>query len=228
MTIPTLELITFALCPYVQRSIIVLKEKGIAHTRTDIDLNSKPEGFEALSPLGKVPLLIVDNHQPIFESAVICEYLDEITPNTLLPENALEKAYHKAWIEFGSHLLNKIAALYSAASKTAFDVTLKDLRTRFEMLESEISSQPYFSGKGFRMIDASYAPIFRYFDVFEQYFHTNLFDDLSKVCHWRAQLKKRHSVREAVQSDYSILLAEFLLKKESYLAGLIQSNSHST
>jgi glutathione S-transferase len=73
---PRLELVSHALCPYVQRAVIALTEKGIPFTRTVVDLADKPDWFTALSPLGKVPLLKVDG-AVLFESAVICDYLDE-------------------------------------------------------------------------------------------------------------------------------------------------------
>ena len=74
-----LVLISHLLCPYVQRAVIVLEEKNIPYERIDIDLANKPDWFLKVSPLGKTPVLLVGD-QPIFESAVICEYLDEITP----------------------------------------------------------------------------------------------------------------------------------------------------
>lgn len=91
------ELITHVLCPYVQRSVIVLREKNIPYRRTDIDLADKPDWFREISPLGKVPILVTGERRSLFESAVICEYLNDITPGSLHPEDALERAEHRAW-----------------------------------------------------------------------------------------------------------------------------------
>ncbi|MBL1241713.1 MAG: glutathione S-transferase family protein, partial [OCS116 cluster bacterium] len=54
-----LTLISHTLCPFVQRAAISLAEKGIEYERKDIDLGNKPDWFLKISPLGKVPLLIV-------------------------------------------------------------------------------------------------------------------------------------------------------------------------
>ena len=219
---PKLQLVTFPLCPYVQRSIITLEEKGVRHTRTDIDLMNKPVWFNELSPLGKVPLLIVDDHKTLFESAIICEYLDDITPGDLLPKNAFEKAHHKSWIEFGSQILAKIAALYSAKTKAEFEVCAANLRVRFELLEAETVSSPYFCGDDFMLIDAAYAPIFRYFEVFDLHFDIAMFTHLPKISAWRRNLMQRDSVVKAVRKDYAQLLLDFLLKKESYISSLLK------
>ena len=50
-----LHLVSHALCPYVQRAVISLTEKGVEFERTTIDLANKPDWFLAISPLGKTP-----------------------------------------------------------------------------------------------------------------------------------------------------------------------------
>src|SRR6185312_836330 len=77
-----LNLISHKLCPYVQRAVIALTEKGVPFERIDIDLANKPDWFLKVSPLGKTPVLLVGDHA-IFESAVILEYLEETQANPL-------------------------------------------------------------------------------------------------------------------------------------------------
>jgi len=69
------ELISFELCPFVQRSVITLLQKGVDFKINYIDIHDPPEWFQQISPLGKVPVMRVDN-TVLFESAVINEYLD--------------------------------------------------------------------------------------------------------------------------------------------------------
>ena len=80
-----LELISTRRCPFVQRSLITLNYKNIEHQMTFVDLDNPPAWFSEISPFGKVPLLRVDKDTVIFESAVINEFLDEITPGQLHP-----------------------------------------------------------------------------------------------------------------------------------------------
>ena len=99
-----IELISFNLCPFVQRSVITLLKKGVDFKITYIDLADKPDWFLKISPLGKVPVLRYGD-EVLFESAVINEFLDEITPGSLLPSLPLEKAKQRAWVEFSSGAL---------------------------------------------------------------------------------------------------------------------------
>lgn len=219
------HLVSHNLCPYVQRSIITLEEKNIPYSRIDIDLAQKPAWFEQKSPMGKVPILIVDDIHTLFESAVICEYLDEITAGTLHPADSLDKASHRAWIEFGSSLLNNIANLYNAKSKSSFHLIHTELQKKFRGIEGELSGMSFFSGENFHLIDAVYGPIFRYFDVFDTFTSLHTFDDLPKCQIWRHSLKQRSSVQNAVSKDYSKLLIEFLIHRESFISTLIQGKS---
>jgi glutathione S-transferase len=111
------ELVSFDLCPFVQRSVIVLREKGIDFDITYIDLADPPGWFRDISPLGKVPLLRV-GEEVLFESAVIMEYLDEITPPPLQPADPLLRAKNRAWSEFASGLL--MASAWRPARRSSY------------------------------------------------------------------------------------------------------------
>src|SRR5512145_1650093 len=103
MSNPKPRLVSFKLCPFVQRSVIVLQEKRVDYEITYIDLKNPPDWFKAISPFGKVPLLQVGD-TVLFESAVIMEYLDEVNPPSLHPADPLRKAHNRAWVEFSSSL----------------------------------------------------------------------------------------------------------------------------
>ena len=217
-----LTLVSHALCPYVQRAAIVLLEKGIAFERVDIDLARKPDWFLKLSPLGKTPVLVVDG-RPIFESAVICEYLDETTSPRLHPEDALERARHRGWMEYGSALLNAIGAFYHASDDAALSIRAADIRGRFERIDAELTTGPYFAGERFTMVDAVFGPVFRYFDVFEEFEDFAFFDRTPRVAAWRAALAARASVRGAVGESYPDALRVFLLARDSALSSRIRA-----
>jgi glutathione S-transferase len=210
-------LVSHALCPYVQRAAIVLLEKQIPFERIDIDLANKPAWFLKQSPLGKTPVLIVQD-QAIFESAVICEYLDDIATPRLHPEHALLRAQHRAWMEFGSSVLNNIGAFYNAPDEAALQARAKEMYAKFSQVEAILKAGPYFSGADFCLVDAVFGPVFRYLDVFDQIADFELLKDLPKVQAWRAALAKRASVQHAAHPDYPALLSQFLLQRKSAIS----------
>lgn len=212
-----LTLVSFDLCPYVQRAAIALAEKGVPFERRDIDLANKPAWFMAISPLGKVPLLQVDD-AVLFESAVIVEYLDDTRGSRLHPEDALTRARHRAWMEFGSSILADIWTIETTPDQAVFDAKAQTLREKFVRLEGELDTGPWFAGGRFSLVDAVFAPAFRYFDVFDRFVDLGVFADLPKVQAWRQALSVRPSVRDAVTADYEAKLEAFLRRQKSWLA----------
>lgn len=221
MSSESLELVSHNLCPYVQRSVITLDEKDITHKRTYIDLSNKPDWFLNMSPTGKVPLLLVNGKHVLFESAVICEFLNEVTPGSLHPKDPIIKAEHRAWNEFASQVLNNIAQLYNAKTNDDYIVRTRELNTKFRRLEAAVLS-PYFAGQEFSMVDAAFGPVFRYFDTLDRYLPEDVFLGCAKVLTWRDVLSKRLSVRKAVDSEYPKNLEQFLVNRNSYISTLIR------
>ena len=229
-----LTLVSHHLCPYVQPAAISLAEKGVPFQRIDVDLSNKPDWFKAISPLGKVPLLRVRHgsaEEVIFESAVILEFLEESEANPLHPADPLARARHRAWIEFGSAILNAIGRFYSAADEAAFLDESRGLSGMFARVEAELSARqsgPWFAGEGFSLVDAVYGPVFRYFDTFDRIGDFGILDGKPLVQAWREALSGRRSVTEAVSPDYPRRLQDFLRAKGSYLSGIIRRQAIAT
>lgn len=214
----TLELVSHALCPYVQRAAISLAEKGVPFTRTVVDLADKPEWFVRLSPLGKVPLLRV-GETVLFESAVILEYLEDTRGPALHPADPLERARHRAWIEFGSAVLNDLWLLYTAGSDS-FEARRRGLREKLVRVEGALGEGPWFAGARFGLVDAVFGPVLRYWEALDAIAPLGLLDDLPRLNAWRAALAARPSVRDAVAPDYPQRLRAFIEAQGGHLAGL--------
>ena len=213
-----LVLVSHHLCPYVQRAVIVLTEKKIRHEQRYIDLANKPDWFLAASPLGKTPILMSEVGI-VFESQVIAEYLDETTPGSIHPKNALERARSRSWIEFGSETLNAIAALYNAPDAAAFEEKRTALRAKIDRVERELRG-PWFHGKTFHLIDGVWGTVFRYFDVFDQIADFELTSKSAKIEDWRRRIAKRPSVRDATPEGYPERLMTFLRNRNAHIATL--------
>jgi glutathione S-transferase len=217
----TLKLISHKLCPYVQRAVIALTEKGVPFERIDIDLANKPDWFLKISPLGKVPVLVVatdKDEAALFESNVICEYIEDTAGGVKLhPHDPLARAQHRGWMEFGSTILTDLWGLETTGDPAVFESKRLAVAAKFARVEAALGSGPFFAGGSFGLVDAVFAPIFRYFDVFDEVSDLAVFAEAPKVQAWRAALAKRPSVRSAVTPDYPQLLREFLVRHDAHL-----------
>ena len=215
-----LTLVSHTLCPYVQRAAIVLIEKGIPFERKYIDLANKPNWFKNVSPLGKTPVLLAGEN-PIFESSVICEYLEETANPKMHPANPISKAQHRAWIEFASSILNDIAGLYNAIDERGFNEKSRQIKNKFSQLENVLKSGATFFGESFSLVDAAFGPVFRYFEVFDTFYAGGWFNEFPKLESWKNNLMQRPSIQQAVSADYENNLRVFLQKRHSYISELL-------
>ena len=220
---PKLTLISHHLCPYVQRAVIALRERDVPFERRNIDLANKPDWFLKLSPLGKVPILVVNNDVILFESSVIAQYVDETTGGDLLSSDTLEKYSQLAWLEFASQTIAGIARFYSADNGSALDNAQTSLEDKFRRLEENLKAGPWFASEHFTLVDAAFAPAFRYFNIIEELTGLEFFAKTPKVARWRNALAKRPSVISAVTEDYPERLLRFLADRDSVVGRIAKT-----
>ena len=225
MTQPKLTLISHHLCPFVQRAAIALNEKGVEFERKNIDLNNKPDWFLKLSPLGKVPILVIDDETVLFESSVIAQYVNEITGGDLLSADTAEKYRQLAWMEFASEVIGSVGQLYNANGNGTFNRARSVLEDKFGRVEEALGDGPWFSDKDFSLVDAAFAPAFRYFDLIDELTGIDFFANTPKVAAWRTALQQRPSVIGAVANDYPERLLAFFANRNSVIGRLAQNQA---
>ncbi len=218
----TLELISSDRCPFVQRSIITLEHKSVPYTITYIDPYDPPEWFSALSPLGKVPVLKIDDREVLFESAVINEYLDEITPGSMHPADPLEKAKNRAWIEFGAGSLGNTFNIMAVESEAEYNKVKQALRDALERLEGVCSDGPYFNGEHFSLIDTSYAPLFIRLSLLQEMTGLSVMEGLPKVTRWQASLLALPEVQKSRAPNLQTRFVELMQQKKAWGLSLLK------
>ena len=198
----------------VRQSVAINGIDGIALTKLDV-----LDGLKTL----KICVGYKVDGEVLFESAAICDYLDETIAPRLHPADPVRRAQHRAWIEFASQLLNDIGGLYTAPDELTFERRAGDIEAKLARLEATLGRHdgPYFSGPDFSLVDAAFAPAFRYFDVFERFIDLGVFADKPDLRAWRRVLAERPSVAAAVAPDYPARLEAFLRSRGSHLSRLM-------
>ncbi len=212
-------LISFKLCPFVQRSVITLLHKNVDYTIEYINLSKKPDWFLNISPLGKVPLLRVGD-EVLFESAVINEYLDEIYGKSLLPKDPLNKAKHRAWIEFSSSLNNAQHQLTQARREQTFRQIQLDLAKKLSTLEQQVDAHGFFAGKAFSLVDSAFAPFLMRSQILADETGEDSLEDFKKLSKWRDNILTLDEVKNSVVEDFEDLYIEAFYERNGYLVDL--------
>lgn len=214
---PTYELISFKLCPFVQRSTITLEEKRIPYTIEYIDLSAKPAWFLELSPTGKVPVLRVTDEAGVqtvlFESAVINEYLDEVSGDRLLPSDPLEKAQQREMIEFASLALADAWKLSVSPDEAEVAKLAVELNRKLARFEAHVVG-PFYVGEGFSLVDSATIPLLlRVAWMQEVMPELDLFAGVPKVRAWLEVAKARASVGRSAVPEIRELYREYMKGK---------------
>jgi glutathione S-transferase len=212
----SIELISFKTCPFVQRAAITLGYKNVEHKVTFIDLAEPPEWFLEVSPLGKVPVLKVDG-EVLFESAVINEYLDEITGGELQPKDPLARAKNRAWIEVASNMLGFSYMMKTATEQDKYEKYRDQLVSRLHLVENRLGDGPWFNGEDFSLADTAFAPLFAHDAVANYQFSVIDPATMPKLDAWSKRLLALPAVKNSVVAEFEGLFLAALESSDSYL-----------
>ena len=102
-----MKLIGAITSPYVRKVRVVMAEKKLDYQFISEDVWSDQTRIHESNPLGKVPCLIMEGGEAVFDSRVIVEYLDTLSPvGKLIPSGGRERAEVKTWEALADGLLD--------------------------------------------------------------------------------------------------------------------------
>lgn len=226
---PQFLLVGTRACPWVQRAAIVLREKAVPFEMRYIyrasDREKYPDWVLALSPLGKVPILRVDDRACLFESSAITEYLDETLAPRLHPADHIQRATNRAWIEN----VSKFAAAANGAayvnSQSEFDAWLDTVAPAFALMEralSESGSGPYFNGDDFSLVDAAYAPFLQRYRFLDRIMPIGKIEAFPRLHAWADALRARPSIVGEPEAEFEAAYLDVLTTWNAWLAPAIR------
>ncbi|MEH2234935.1 glutathione S-transferase family protein [Nostoc sp.] len=199
---------------FSQRTRVVLLEKGIDFTPTEIDLQNKPDGYTQISRYGKVPA-IKHGDIEIYESAIINEYLDEVFPEPpLLPHDPGAKAIARIWIDyantrfvpaFNKFLRGKDAQEQGQGQREFLESLLY---IEQEGLGKLSGNGPYWLGDKLSLVDISFYPWFERLPLLEHFRNFSLPTETPRLQKWWDTVRDRESIR-AVENPASFYLERF-------------------
>jgi len=213
---PKPKLISFNVCPFVQRSVILLEEKGVDYDIDFIDVYDPPAWFLEISPTAKVPVLQVDG-EVLFESNVIGEYLEEVYKPKFHPADPLVKAKNRSWMEYTSLLYSGTFNLMMALTKEDADKHIEKMRTTQKSLGQIKQNRPWFNGDNFSMIDIFAAPYFVRVEFFKKHFNVDILDGFVNLQDWSERLLARKSVQDSIVKGFDEIMVNRMVENKSYL-----------
>ncbi len=152
-----MKLIGSVTSPYVRKVRIVMAEKKLDYQFVTEDVWSAQTSIHATNPLGKVPCLVMEGGEAVFDSRVIVEYLDTLSPvGKLIPTAGRERAEVKTWEALADGLLDaallaRMEAVWterqeSQRSQAWIDRQLDKIQHALRAMNNGLGDKPFCSG----------------------------------------------------------------------------------
>lgn len=201
--------------------MILLRAKDIEFDVTYIDLQDKPDWFLEISPHGKVPVLKVGD-EILFESNAIAEYLDEVVPPRLHPEEPLARAKNRAWTDFVPTFASAISTIHYSKSREEMEQAVTDAKDKLAKVEGALAGRgndgPYFNGPDLALVDAAYAPFFQRHLFADRVLKNNLIDGYPLIKAWAETLLADERITGAVPDNFEEEFIASLKRRGTYAA----------
>lgn len=211
---PELELFSYEACPFAQRTRMMMIEKGIDCTLTEVDLYNKPDWWKKLSPHGKVPL-IRHNGDIVYESRIINEYLEEVFPEpALLPSDPISRAKARIWIDYcDSYFLPALHKLIADKGNEEKQIeNRKTVTEKFLFIENEgfrkLGDGPYFMGNTLTLIDLQFMPFMERFPCYEEIWGATIPEECTRIKTWMETMSN-HESHKATKSTHEFHMQRY-------------------
>ncbi|MEO0821139.1 MAG: glutathione S-transferase family protein [Pseudomonadota bacterium] len=212
-----MKVVSFKICPFVQRVIAHLEAGAIDHEVLYISLRDKPDWFLEISPNAQVPVLITDAGVALFESDAIVEYVEEAW-GPLQPELAPEeRALSRAWSTLATkHYLTQCGAQRSA-SAAVLEERAARLGVAFDRIETRLGDTPFFAGAAVGRVDLAWLTLLHRAAIIEARSGYDFLGARPKLKRWQAALMETGLAERSVAPDFETAFAAFYLSDETYL-----------
>ncbi|MBB1387133.1 glutathione S-transferase family protein [Pseudoalteromonas sp. SG45-5] len=222
-----IKIVSFEICPFVQRVTGALAAKNIPYEIEYIDLKNKPQWFLALSPNGQVPVLITQNGTALFESDAIIEYIDdEFFPLEGSLSNE-EKALDRAWSYLASkHYLVQCSTMRSKDEVT-FEERSQKFKKAFQTIEKQLTgTSAYFKSDQLSKVDIAWLPLLHRAAIIKMHSGYDFLCCLPKAQAWQHNILNTGLVEKTVSKDFTERFSQFYLTNTFLAANKCVENNH--
>lgn len=212
-----IKIISFTICPYVQRVAALLEAKNIAYEVENINIHDKPQWFLDISPTGQVPILITEEGTALFESDAIIEYIDDISSPLEAKLTPEERALDRAW----SHQAVKNYLAQCSAQRSPDEETFIERRDKFNkalnMIDKQLKKGPYFKGETFSNVDIAWIPILHRAAIIAEHSCYDFFAKFPKIKAWQEAVLKTDAAQKSVSNRFEDAFTSFYLSDKTFL-----------
>ncbi len=212
-----IRIISFKICPFVQRVTAMLEAKQVPYQIDYISLSDKPDWFLELSPTGQVPVLVTEGGTALFESDAIVEYVDEISAPLQAGLTPEQRALNRAWsYQASKHYLVQCSTMQSA-DRAVYDDRFTKLNASFAKAEKQLGDGPFFAGEAIGNVDMAWLPLLHRAAIVAEHSGHDMLAAYPNVKAWQQALLATGIPQKSVSEDFNGRFADFYLAERTWL-----------
>ncbi len=212
-----MKIVCFKTCPYAHKALTILKLKNVDCEVEFIEKNNKPDWFLKLSPEGKVPLLIIDEQNVIFESDAILEYIEETYEPKCMVEDNITRAKHRALNYMVSSYFGVFFKIFEATTEDGLNKAIEPVCKALTKIEDMLKEEnKYFAGQELSFGDIALFVFFVRLNILENDFGFNITQNLPKISKLKQNLLQT-KLTETLVSDFKQEFIKKYKKDNSYI-----------
>ncbi len=217
---PPMKIVSFKICPFVQRVTAMLEAKEAPYEIEYIDLSDKPDWFLRASPNGQVPILFTDDGRVIFESDAIVEYIEEVTDSSMFPADPVKKAQQRAWAYLASKNYLTQCSTQRSPDREILDERAAKFTTAFARIEQYLGERRFAGGDSVGMVEIAWLPLLHRAAIVENHSGYDFLKEFAPVKKWQQAILKTGLAEKSVSGDFEEQFTAFYLADSTYLGQL--------
>jgi len=202
-----LKLIGSAASPFARKVRIVLAEKRIEYTWEVRSPWAAGSTVPDLNPLGKVPVLVLEDGTALYDSRVICEFLDGVSPiGKLIPAGNRERIEVRRWEALADGIVDAGALARAESQRPAHERSaawserqMKKVARGLDALETQLGARAYCCGNNLTLADIAVGCCLGWLDF--RYPKLGWGDDRENLARLAAKLADRPSFADTTPTD---------------------------
>lgn len=212
-----IKIVSFKICPFVQRVTAMLEAKNVPYDIEYISLSDKPHWFLEISPTGQVPVLVTATGVALFESDAIVEYIDEVTAPLQPDLSPEQRALNRAWsYQASKHYLVQCSTMQSA-DKSILDERMIKLGKAFDKAEKQLGEGPFFDGAALGNVDMAWLPLLHRAALVETHSGYDMLGGRPRIKAWQQALIATGIPAKSVPEDFNDRFSTFYLAERTWL-----------
>ncbi|XP_051152056.1 probable glutathione S-transferase [Andrographis paniculata] len=195
---------------------VALAEKGVQYEYREENLADRSPLLLQMNPIYKKIPVLIHNGNPVCESLVIVQYIDEVWKgdSPLLPSDPYQRARARFWVDFiDKKLFDAGRGIWTRKGQEQ-EAAKKEFIDALKLLEGELGDKPYFSGDTFGFLDLALISYYSWFDTYETCGSFSIEEHCPKLLPWAKRCMERESVSKSLADPKKVYEFVLMMKKK--------------